>query len=599
MAKEKVKKQYLNGYERILKIDYMISHMHYPSVEDFARETEASIPTINRDLRDLRLKFGAEDILQYDRIEKGFYYTQPSFRIPAMLTSEKQIIAARLMANLLKLIKNTPIYKQAIEVFTSLSDNIEDDSKLNAKKLSNRILFLGMDPVKIDDDIWAKLEEAMSQNNYIRFKYLNYEREFVVQPWQLIYSEGMWSLYAYNQMPDIKDVRFYNLPGIHDLEIDKKNTFELPDDFEYTKRAKGNFRRYIGPKMLSCKLKITSEKTLNYIKTYNWAEDQKFEKQDDGCTIMTFTTNQDYPVLGWVMSHGMYVQPLEPEWLVDEWTKNVRAMARLATGEISDTEIKGFQTKELDKNLYHPMSGKTKSEYKNSDGDELRKGRIDMIRSSAAMIYNLLGNDVVVFSKNKYLPEGLYKKEFEKKYKSINVINKKTNEPYAANLDAWLHNDSCEIFIESKCMEWLQNNSEKELAKSYIRYTSKYFYPDTAEMFRTVGNEIPSSQYDSCQMFRHTLAIYNYLRDNPEKENKKIYLVNVVWELGETELLEEIRDLYKLQLELEHREFQLFYKKMTPIINLIKSNLAKDFDILYLPVKELYSILKYSDEKQK
>lgn len=228
-----------------------------------------------------------------------------------------------------KLIKNTPIYKQAIEVFTSLSDNIEDDSKLNAKKLSNRILFLGMNPVKIDDDIWAKLEEAMSKNNYIRFKYLNYEREFVVQPWQLIYSEGMWSLYAYNQMPDIREVRFYNLPGIHNLEIDKKNTFELPEDFEYTKRAKGNFRRYIGPKMLSCKLKITSEKTLNYIKTYNWAEDQKFEKQDDGSTIMTFTTNQDYPVLGWVLSHGMYVQPLEPEWLVDEWEKNVREMRSL------------------------------------------------------------------------------------------------------------------------------------------------------------------------------------------------------------------------------------------------------------------------------
>ena len=39
MVKEKVKKQYLNGLERILKIDYMISRMHYPSVEDFARET--------------------------------------------------------------------------------------------------------------------------------------------------------------------------------------------------------------------------------------------------------------------------------------------------------------------------------------------------------------------------------------------------------------------------------------------------------------------------------------------------------------------------------------------------------------------------------
>ena len=142
----------------------------------------------------------------------------------------------------------------------------------------------------------------------------------------------MWSLYAYNQMPDIKEVRFYNLPGIHDLEIDKKNTFELPEDFEYTKRAKGNFRRYIGQKMLCCKLKITSGKTLNYIKTYNWAEDQKFEKQADGSTIMTFTTNQDYPLLEWVLSHGMYMQPLEPEWLVKKWGKNVKQMARLANG---------------------------------------------------------------------------------------------------------------------------------------------------------------------------------------------------------------------------------------------------------------------------
>ena len=94
--------------------------------------------------------------------------------------------------------------------------------------------------------------------------------------------------------------------------------------------GKGNFRRYIGKEMLHCKLKITSEKTLNYIKTYNWTEDQKFEKQEDGSTIMTFTSNQDYPILGWVLSHGMYVQPLEPEWLVNEWEKNVKQMARLA-----------------------------------------------------------------------------------------------------------------------------------------------------------------------------------------------------------------------------------------------------------------------------
>lgn len=329
MAKEKVKKQYTNGLERILKIDWMISNLRYPSVQNFAEETGASIPTINRDLRDLRNKFGAEGILQYDRYKKGFYYTRPSFRIPAMLSSEKQIVAASLMTKLLELIKNTPVYKKAIEVFNSLSNNIDENTKLNAKKLSNRILFLGMDPVKIDDEIWSNLEEALSKNCYIKFDYLKYNRKIVVQPWQLIYSEGMWCLYAYNPNPEIKEIRFYNLTGIKNLEL-LKESFELPKAFEYTKRAKGNFRRYIGKELLFYKIKITSENTLNYIRTYKWTDDQKFEEQKDGSTIMTFSSNQDYPILGWVLSHGMYVQPLEPEWLVEEWGNNVKAMANIA-----------------------------------------------------------------------------------------------------------------------------------------------------------------------------------------------------------------------------------------------------------------------------
>ena len=210
MSEKKAKKQFLNSYERILKIDHMIAAGRYPSAEELAIATDTSVPTINRDLRDLRNKFGAEGILKYDRFKKGFYYTRPSFRIPAMLTSEKQIVAAQLMSNLLNLIKNTPVYKKAIEVFNSLSDNIDEDKNLNSKKLSNRILFLGMDPVNIDDEIWSKLEDALAKNCYIKFDYLNYNRKFVVQPWQLIYSEGMWTLYAYNQNQEIKDIRFYS-----------------------------------------------------------------------------------------------------------------------------------------------------------------------------------------------------------------------------------------------------------------------------------------------------------------------------------------------------------------------------------------------------
>ena len=79
MAKEKIKKQFLNGYERILKIDHLIAAGRYPSVEVLAQATEASIPTINRDLRDLRMKFGAEGILQYDRNRRNNQFNKKFF----------------------------------------------------------------------------------------------------------------------------------------------------------------------------------------------------------------------------------------------------------------------------------------------------------------------------------------------------------------------------------------------------------------------------------------------------------------------------------------------------------------------------------------
>ena len=263
----------------------------------------------------------------------------------------------------------------------------------------------------------------------------------------------------------------------------------------------------------------------------------------------------------------------------------------LATGKITDSEIYRFQTKEITKNLYHEMSTKTKNEYKNSNGDELKKGRINKMRSSAAMIYNLLGNEDVLISKNGYLPAGKYEKEFEYKLPTLKTSSRK------ANLDAWLHNNDCEIFIESKCLEWLENKHKKDLTDSYFR-SQKYFYPIEAKNFVDAGRQINLSQYDSCQMFKHTLAIYNYLKDTGT-QNKRIYLINVVWEPDENELPDEIRAIYKLQLELEHREFNLFYEKMKRIITAIKTETRNNFDIIYLSVSDFNSILSHSDENQR
>ena len=63
------------------------------------------------------------------------------------------------------------------------------------------------------------------------------------------------------------------------LPLFLKDTFELPEDFEYTKRAKGNFRRYIGQQLLHCKIKITSENPKNKQSVQNNRQSNKSSKK--------------------------------------------------------------------------------------------------------------------------------------------------------------------------------------------------------------------------------------------------------------------------------------------------------------------------------
>lgn len=320
-------KESLATYRRIIWYDEQIAAGNYPGVKTFMDKFEISEATVHRDLQALRGDFQAESFLQYNRYKGGYYYTSPTFRIPGMLTTEQQIISATLMSNLLEMIKGTPIYTKAIEVFTNLSSNIDQNSKLAAKKLSNRILFLGMNPVDVENETWSKLEEAMTKNCYITFDYEKNGNTYKVTmaPYQLIYYNGMWTLYGNRTEPDYKGIKFFNLTIIKNIRL-RKETFTLPDDFSYDKHAIGNFGRHIGEKTFKFKLKITAPWVIDYAKTYKWSPDQKFKQLKNSCAIMEFTSNQYYPVLDWVLEKGQFCIPLEPEELVKDWKQNVFKM---------------------------------------------------------------------------------------------------------------------------------------------------------------------------------------------------------------------------------------------------------------------------------
>lgn len=260
---------------------------------------------------------------------------------------------------------------------------------------------------------------------------------------------------------------------------------------------------------------------------------------------------------------------------------------------LSPTRSK-YYFENLEDNLYEKMNERTKAFFESGSGDEL-KDKMFALRSSSAMTFNLLGNDSITIKPNDFIGTGLYKVEYEKQ---LDTLQKSK---FPANLDAVLEKDDELCFCEMKLFEPLYHKTsfQKELSSSYENM-ERYYYLDSAYSFNESIEKLKVSgikRYDACQMFKHTLGIYNYARQN-ELKGKKIILLNCVWSLNDSLGDEKLDQQYK-QIELEERnEFNKFVECMFNSINAF-SKIGIDFSIKLITEKDFEAILNLPNEKIK
>ena len=102
------------------------------------------------------------------------------------------------------MVKGNPLYKEAQEVFESLSIENHDLSieniRINKKPENDRIIFVGAANKNIPAETWRLIDKALMENRVITFDYQSLTDSKPsprrVQPWQLIYDNGNWNLHA-------------------------------------------------------------------------------------------------------------------------------------------------------------------------------------------------------------------------------------------------------------------------------------------------------------------------------------------------------------------------------------------------------------------
>lgn len=219
---------------------------------------------------------------------------------------------------------------------------------------------------------------------------------------------------------------------------------------------------------------------------------------------------------------------------------------------------------------------------------------LEAVRSSAAMIFNLLGQDPIKFRDGLIFKSPEYEKEFEA-IKSDNHSNHK------ANIDAILISEDNSQFyaIEAKLLEWI--NSPKNLSDAYLDEKNYLTGHDDGvpkkfiEFFKKYKQDKQNKEgrwlhqnkrYDAIQMIIHILALYNACSKVNEKEitPPKITLCNVVWKYDCPDY------------EKEKEEADDFVKEANKVFPQLFKKLGYDFDVKYITFEDFKNNIDFSDK---
>ena len=294
--------------------------------------------------------------------------------------------------------------------------------------------------------------------------------------------------------------------------------------------------------------------------------------------------------------------------LIKKFFENVAGIHPYQTG----SEARSYYLLNLDDNLYKPMDEVAQKAYGEGTGNEIASGKMNALRSSSALTYNLFWNRIAKFrDTSKRIGNGTYAVEFEKQYKTL----KPSVSGLPANLDAFLYcEDTFEaVACEMKMMEWIFNKPGT-LRKKYLD-PENYINEEAGRVFVDIAKELiletdyenpdeveaaccRMTRYDAFQMFKHTVACYSACAFQEKRKIKKLTLVNCAWTLSKPELLEEkYRERYLREEECERYEFEEFKKSMAPVKKLF-ADIGVDFDICFYSVQELLSLLEKDTEER-
>jgi predicted DNA-binding transcriptional regulator YafY len=288
------------------------------TIDDLASRTGVTTRTIRRDLEALQ----TSGFPLFDEVHDGKRYwtleAKAFRRLDDTGFTLAELSALYFSRTLVEVLAATPFQQDVASAFDKLSAALTPGMRQFLDRLPLVIQAKGAsrtgrpDTAKTEREYIARLLDATLNHRRATMKYFsmssNREKEYVIEPYRLIYSPGGMYLLAF--VPEYKELRTFSVDRIRGISLHEERftPSEVPD---------AAFAHSIGinegpPEHIEIAFE---PRIAPYVRERQWHASQKNSDRKDGGVILSLQVCNDWALRSWILSFGPLARVLKPATL--------------------------------------------------------------------------------------------------------------------------------------------------------------------------------------------------------------------------------------------------------------------------------------------
>lgn len=316
-----------------MDIDRRVRAGEFPSVPGLSADWEVDERTIKRDIEFMRDRLQAP--IEYDRKRRGYFYTEPTWGMPAVSMSEGELVALLLARHSLEQYDDLPLGKMLNHFYEQVLDTASRHVGSSPERILEGFSFLSPPSVPVDSEIWNRLTRCMLTGRTVEVAYqstsANSVKTYRMDPLHIANIEGEWYLFARSHYKgDVMQLAISRIETV----LDSGEHFQTVEDFGSDELKKLLFGRYVSMQgdLETVRIRVDAAHA-SQVQLKRWHAEQEVVEYAEGAIEISFpvasgSSKQPYAnVIGWVLGMGCHASVLAPERLRQLVAAEIRSMA--------------------------------------------------------------------------------------------------------------------------------------------------------------------------------------------------------------------------------------------------------------------------------